>query len=229
MRTRASIVIQSKTTTILIDTGPDVRDQLNREDIRDITGVIYTHTHADHVNGIDDLRGYVKRVKTPLDVYGTRATIDDLYRRFDYQFVQKSPLYPAVLNVHQWVDDALHAPITIGDITFTPFIQKHGKLKSLGFRFGDTAYCTDVSEFPKAALDVLRGVNTWIVDAAGHNMEYNTAHLTLKRVYKYQESVGAKRVIMTHLSLGMDYKTLHDETPAIYEPAYDGMVVRVCS
>jgi phosphoribosyl 1,2-cyclic phosphate phosphodiesterase len=226
-RTRASLAVQSENATLLIDSGPDVRLQLNREGINKIDAVIYTHAHADHVSGIDDLRSYAKYNKTTLEAYGTQETLDELMIRFDYQFVQKSKLYPAVLKPRVFTKSQFGQVVRIGDIAVIPFAQQHHKITSLGFRFGDVAYSTDVSDFSDAALDVLKGIDTWIVDAAGYTMPKNIAHLTLEKLYMYQKTVQARRVIMTHLSPGMDYQTLMNETPDHFEPAYDGMVIDV--
>lgn len=224
-RSRASIVIQSDATTLLIDSTPDVRMQINGQGIEKIDALIYTHPHADHVNGIDDIRAYAKRRKDKFPIYTTAETMAELKERFPHQFTQLSPLYPVLFAPHVIAEAALCRSMNIGDIEFIPFPQIHGGLTSLGFRFGDVAYSTDLADLEDRSVEVLKGVDTWIVDAAGYKMPRNSAHFTLEKLYSYQERIVARRVIMTHLTPGMDYQTLMDETPDNFEPAYDGMEI----
>lgn len=223
-RSRSSVVVRSETTTILIDTGPDLREQANRVGINTIDAILYTHMHSDHIMGIDEIRALNKRlgfITTP--VYGTKETIDDIVGRFDYLFVQQHKIYPTVLEPNIIAPDKYTKPMTIGDIEFIPFIQDHGTCESLGFRFGSVAYSTDMVNMPPESFEVLKGVKTWIVDAAGYNMERNMVHARLQDVYRYNEIVGAEQVYLSHLPPGIDYKTLQSETPAGYDPAYDGL------
>lgn len=222
-RTRPGIAVQSAATTIIIDTGPDIRDQMNREDIRNLDAVLYTHAHGDHVCGIDDLRLFRLRNKKYVDIYGSRETLSELQMRFNYMFIEQAAIYPKVLNPHIIEPDHYGLTMKIGDIEFIPFEQDHGTCRSLGFRFGDAAYSTDFVRLEDKALDVLRGVKTWIADAAGYKMEKNIVHVTLPQLMDMNDQVGAERVILTHMSTAMDYQTLLKELPAGYEPAYDGL------
>ncbi len=177
MRTRASVVVRSATTTILIDTGPDLREQANRAGLGKIDAVLYTHMHSDHIMGIDEIRAQNKRlgfITTP--AYGTRETMDDIVKRFDYLFVQQHKIYPTVLEPKIITPDQYAKPMTIGDIEFTPFLQDHGTCESLGFRFGSVGYSTDMVNMPPESFEVLKGVRIWIVDAAGYHMERNLVH-----------------------------------------------------
>ncbi len=227
LRTRASIAVQSDTTTMVIDTGPDFRMQTVRENLTSLDAVFFTHMHADHIAGFDELRAYFKRTNKPIDVYGLAEHMDELVQRFQYQFEEVSPLYPVACVSHAFADKNFAKPHIIGDIKFTPFIQSHGFSKSIGFRFGDVAYSTDVVDLDEQAIEILRGVKTWIVDAAGYKMKRNRVHFTLEALYKMNERIGAMEVYMTHLSPAMDYQTLMNETPKNYKPAYDGLVVEV--
>lgn len=224
-RTRPSVAVQSANTTIIIDTGTDFREQLNRQDIRKVDAVLYTHAHSDHVGGIDDLRPFYKRTKQRIPVYGDKATLDELQERFDYQFVEKFQIYPQVLEAHVITQSQLCKPMTIGDISFIPYEQDHGTCKSLGFRFGDIAYSTDLVDLPPESLRALQGIKTWIADGAGYHMPINRVHYTLERLIEANKAVGAKQVYVTHLAPSMDYKKLAAELPSGFAPAYDGLQI----
>ena len=224
-RLRAAAAIRSADTTLVIDTGPDVREQVNRAGISSIDAVLYTHAHGDHVNGIDDLRALRVRTKKLIDIWGNDATIAELQDRFAYLFNDRmGGLYPQVLRPYIF---AFNAPMTIGDIEVTPFDQSHGTCRTVGFRIGDTAYSTDVIAFDSDAYAVLKGIKTWVVDAAGYKMPDNKVHMTLKNVYAANDIVGAEAIYLTHLTPGMDYRTMLDELPQGYKPAYDGLEIGI--
>lgn len=226
-RTRPSIAVQSDETTLIIDTGADFKEQVNRENITAFDAVLYTHAHADHIAGMDELRVVRNRSKRLVDIYGNRATIEEMRARFSYMFVEKAKIYPRVFNDNVIGDEQLGQPMAIGDIEFIPFKQNHGTMDSLGFRFGDAAYSTDMVDLDQQALETLKGIKTWVVDAAGYKMEQNQVHCTLRDLYALNEIVKAERVYITHLTPLMDYDTLLRETPDGYEPAYDGLKLDV--
>jgi phosphoribosyl 1,2-cyclic phosphate phosphodiesterase len=224
-RTRPAAAIRSATTTIIIDTGPELREQVNAAKIDRVDAVLFTHAHGDHVHGIDDLRPFRLRHKTVIDIWSNQATIDELEDRFAYMFVDRAGgLYPRVLKSNVFETGK---PLTIGDITLIPLDQDHGTCRTLGFRIGDTAYCTDVISFGAQALDILKGVKKWVVDAAGYNMPSSHVHMTLNDVFKANETIGAAQIYLTHLPPSMDYRTLLTELPPGYEPAYDGLVIDI--
>lgn len=224
-RMRPSVAVQSATTTLIIDTGPDFKEQANRQDIQQIDAVIYTHAHADHVSGIDELRAWSKHIKAPVDIYALEQTLDELKTRYDYHFHQLHPLYPAVLTPNQMGN--MGSQMVIGDIEFTPFEQDHGTCKSLGFRFGDVAYSTDLINLNDQSMEVLEGIKTWIIDGAGYKWPANPAHLSLEGVYALNQKIEAEHVYLTHMSRYMDYETLLKDLPQGYEPAYDGLQIKV--
>jgi phosphoribosyl 1,2-cyclic phosphate phosphodiesterase len=225
-RTRPSIAVQTDKTTIIVDTGNDFKEQMNREDIRHIDAVLYTHAHGDHTAGTDDLRVLRIRSKKFVDIYADKPTMDDLRLRFDYIFTEKAPVYPQIVEPHLIEPSQFGKPMTIGDITLVPFEQEHGTCKSLGYRFGNLAYSTDMVTLDDAAIDALRGIDTWIADAAAYKMEKNMVHITLKQLMDLNDNhVKAKKVWLTHLPPSMDYRTLLKELPPGYEPAFDGMVL----
>lgn len=223
-RSRCSIAVQTDSTTIIVDTGPDFREHMNRTDIKHINAVFYTHAHADHMNGMDDLRGYVFRQKHKLPVYGSSETLADLEGYFPYMFQGgKIALYPPLLDKNIISDQ----PFIVDDITATPLPMDHESCTATGYRFGNTAYCVDFVRLGDKAVDALKGIDTWIVDSAGYNQTDIKVHANLQTIFDLNARICAKRVILTSLSLSMDYQTLCNELPQGYEPAYDGMVVDV--
>ena len=225
IRTRPGIAIRSAKTTLIIDTGPDFKAQMNRENIKTLDAVLYTHAHGDHIMGIDDLRPIYKRKREAIHIYGDQATITELRTQFSYQFIEKATIYPKVLESNVIPASQFGKPMTIGNIEFIPFEQDHGTCMSLGFRFGDLAYSTDLVGLPAQSIETLQGIKTWIVDAAGYKMPINRVHYTLEKLYEANEIVGAKQVYLTHLSPAMDYRTLTEELPKGYAPAYDGLQI----
>lgn len=224
-RTRSSIAVQSNEKTIIIDTGPDFRNQLNRENIQDVDAALLTHMHGDHVNGIDELRVVRFRRDKLVDVYMNQETYDDVASRFPYVFKGGADikLYPPILKANIFKSNDFGVRNTISDINFTPFEQDHGTCVSIGYRFGNFAYSLDMLKLDDNAIKQLVGIDTWIVDAAGYKNEKNFAHASLQEVFELNEKIGAKRVILSSLSLSMDYQTLINELPDGYEPAYDGL------
>lgn len=223
-RTRSSIAVQSATTTLIVDTGPDFKEQINRENIQNVDAVLYTHHHADHVNGVEDLRGFVFRAQTQMPLYMNKLTHEELKVRFAYLFDGGGELYPPVVNGR--VFENYLKPHTIDDIEFTPFIMDHGTCESIGYLFENTAYCVDMVDLDDQAIETIKGVKNWVVDAAGYHMEQNKVHANLKKIYALNEQIGAQNVYLTSLTLGMDHQTLLSELPDGYKPAYDGLIIR---
>lgn len=225
-RTRASIALQDEKTTFIVDTGPDFRDQLNRENITHVDGIFYTHAHSDHIGGIDELRVFSKRTKSMIPLYGDQKTIDEIRYRFEYMFNDiDDGLYPAVCSTHAFHDHEYGQIKHFGTIPAIPFVQDHGFRESLGIRVGDLAYSTDMVNLNDAALETLKGVRVWIADAAGYKMPKNYVHATLEQIFKLNETIRAEQVYITHMAAFMDYKTLCDELPSGYAPAYDGLTL----
>lgn len=222
-RTRSSILVQSENTAILVDTGPDMREQFNRHDVKDLDYILYTHIHADHTHGIDELRTLRRRNQKIFPCYGTAETMATISTTFSYMFQEdKDGFYPPALTANRL---ELYRETTLGDVRFTAYGQDHGGVTSLGFRFGNVAYSTDMKRLDERAFEVLRGVKTWIVDACSYHSDTNPVHAGLNEVYAMNERIGAGRVVLTHLSSAMDYRTLTGELPPGYEPAHDGMVI----
>lgn len=216
-RLRASVLVEEGDTSVIIDTTPDMRQQMLNATVRKLDAVFYTHDHADHTHGIDDLRGFFHAARAKIPVYGDTHTLDVLRDRFRYVFVSQDG-YPAMARAA-----AITGPKTVGDITMTPFEQGHGGGISLGYRFGDMAYSTDLDRLPETAFEALKGVKVWVVDALRY--EPHPTHTHLAQTLEWIERVQPERAILTHMTWDMDYDTLVRQLPAGVEPGYDGMVI----
>nr|HPG89965.1 MBL fold metallo-hydrolase [Hyphomicrobium sp.] len=212
-------------TAVLVDTSPDFREQILRARIMALDGVVYTHDHADHTHGIDDLRMVAFAMKRRVDVYFDAATGRSLTERFAYCF--KTPehsAYQPILTGHM-IDGSL--PVEIkgagGAIVATPIPQIHGDIISYGYRVSNLAYCPDVSAIPDASLPLLEGLDVWVVDALRHTP--HDSHFSVKQALAWVEKLRPKRTILTHMTSELDYEQLKAKLPAGVEPAYDGMSI----
>ncbi len=212
-------------TVALIDTPPDIREQMLDAHIGAVDGVVYTHDHADHTHGIDDLRMFAYNMKRRVDVHFDAQTRASLMQRFGYCF--KTPAgsnYPPILNAF---DIAAPAVVTVngagGPIALQPIVQEHGDMTSLGFRLGDVAYSPDVSGLSAESADMLRGLDVWIVDALRYIP--HPAHFSVKQALGWIEELKPKRAILTHLHVDLDYAKLAAELPAHVVPAFDGLQI----
>jgi len=227
-RTRSALLVEriaeGGRSVVVIDTGPDFRVQMIREKIKHIDGVIYTHGHADHIHGIDDLRSFALTQHERIPVYADKSTLERLYQGFGYCF--RSPRgsnYPPILRAHE-ISPNNHFQITGqgGTISFMPLLQIHGSGHSLGFRIGNMAYCTDVNQFPPETLQQLYNLDMLIIDALQY--ERHPSHFSYQEALTLIKELQPKRVLLTHMHTALDYQTLLRETPEHVEPAYDGLV-----
>ena len=226
-RRRCSMLVERETdqgvTRVLIDTSPDMRDQLIDAGVGALDGVIYTHSHADHVHGVDDLRMVVFNMRERVNVWADQTTYDALLDRFGYVFIQpEGSSYPPILNLN-----LLNGPVRItglgGEITFTPFEVEHGRIDALGFRIKDLVYLPDVSAMNNAAWDVLSGANCWVLDAL--RREPHPTHSHLEQSLEWIEKSGVPNAVLTNMHIDLDYETVLAETPDHITPAYDGMII----
>lgn len=227
-RSRCCLLVQSSTTSLVIDTGPDFREQMTRVKLPTLEAVLYTHAHGDHISGMDELRLITYRRRSLTPVHASLETMRELERRFDYLFTGgKSGFYQPV--VKPCILENFGQVHRIGDIDFIPFEQDHASVISTGYRFGDVAYSTDFRALDDRAVSILKGVTSWIVDSTGYKDSAEEAarkpHASLETIYALNERVQARSVYLTSLSLAMDYKTLLAELPEGYAPAYDGLVL----
>jgi phosphoribosyl 1,2-cyclic phosphate phosphodiesterase len=222
-RRRVSILVERAGTSLLVDTSPDLRLQMLDAGIERLDAVLYTHAHADHCHGIDDLRWIVYAQGAPIDAYMDRQTRDALTRRFAYAFTSSADpksLYRALL-----ADRSIAGPFTVGEIDVVPFVQGHGRETSLGYRFGPVAYSTDVAELGETAFDVLAGIEVWIVDCLREAPHPTHAHFA--KTLEWIDRVRPRRAILTHMNHTVDYDALAARCPSGVEPGYDGMVIDI--
>ena len=219
-RRRCSILVEQAGTRLLIDTSPDLREQMLANNIDDIDAVVWTHDHADQTHSIDDLRVFAMHKRKKVDVYGDRPTLDALIAKFNYCFVDQRG-YNAILKSHE----IGLRPFSIGPVEIQPIDQDHGTMRSLGLRFGPVAYSNDVVHLDDAAFEALAGVKVWIVDALRYKPHPTHSHL--ERTLGWIERVKPQRAILTNMHVDLDYRTLLNELPPGVEPAFDGMVIEV--
>jgi len=210
-------------TRVLVDTSPDLREQMLDARVDWIDGVVYTHSHADHLHGIDDLRAFVLNKKQRVRVFMDADTAERVREGFDYCFrTPKSSMYQPILDEHRIT---AYEPFVVdgagGDIHIAPFRQIHGGISSLGLRFGDLAYSTDLNDIPDDSLPYLDGLEVWI--AAALRRSAHPSHLSVGGVVEWAERFKPKRTILTHMHADLDYQSLVDELPDGIEPGYDGM------
>lgn len=227
-RTRAAFLIEQfgpdGVTTVVIDTGPDFRMQMIAAGVANIDAVLYTHPHADHIHGIDDIRGFVLQNHQQVPIWADAATMERIREGFGYCL--KTPagsMYPPIVTEN--LIEPMDTPVTIdgrgGAITFQPLLQIHGSIHSLGFRIGDVAYCSDVSDFPDETVLRLAALDMLIIDTLQYR--YHASHLSLGQSLEWIERLQPARAILTHMHVPLDYDTVQKETPAHVEPAYDGL------
>lgn len=219
-RTRVSILVEQGPTRLLVDTPPDLREQLLAARVDRVDAVLFTHGHADHLHGIDDLRAVNLVRGAKLDAYADATTMKTIQERFDYVF---EPIKGDFFYKPTLVPNVIDGPFEIGGIRIQSFVQDHGFSKSLGYRFGRIAYSTDVVTLDEQAFEILAGVELWIVDA--FRLKPHATHTHLARTLEWIERVKPKRAVLTHMSPAMDYHRVKAMVPAHVEPAYDGMVI----
>jgi phosphoribosyl 1,2-cyclic phosphate phosphodiesterase len=228
-RRRCAVLVEkesaSGTTRVLVDTPPDLREQLLDVGVGWIDGVLFTHDHADHTHGIDDLRMIAYNGHRRVETYFDQKTGDQLRARFTYCFeTLPGSEYPPILNSHELrpgVVAKIEGPG--GVIEALPFRQLHGSGETLGFRFGDIAYSPDVSDLPDETLKSLRDLDVWIVDALRYTT--HSSHFSVDQALSWIECVQPKHAVLTHMHVDLDYEQLKAKLPADVEPAYDGMVL----
>lgn len=223
-RTRASIVVESEGRRLLVDTSPDLRGQLLTCGIPCVDVILYTHSHADHITGLDDVRIINRIVGRPLEAFGSRETLVELERRFDYAFRPWQPpgfFRPVLTTCAVAAGDT----VPMAGLTAQLFSQDHGFTRSLGVRIGGFAYSTDVVALDETALDGLAGVHTWLVDC--FQRAPHSTHADLELVKRWVERVSPTRTVLTHMGTDMDWDWLKANLPEGMEAAYDGQILEV--
>lgn len=220
-RRRASVLVETGSTVILIDTSPDLREQLLDAGVERLDAVLMTHAHADHLHGIDDLRAVNRVMQRPIPLYADAPTIAEINRRFDYVFepVEKPDrFYKPTLVPHE-----IAAPFAIGGVPIVPFAQDHGFGTTLGFRIGMMGYSTDVTELDGAAFAALAGIELWVVDCLRRAPHPTHSHLA--KTLAWIARLHPRRAVLTHMDQSLDYSELSAELPAGVEPGQDGLVI----
>ncbi len=228
-RRRCSLLVERMTaqgtTRVLIDTSPDLREQLLDAGIGTLDAVVYTHSHADHMHGIDDLRQIVFNMRGRLPVHADAPTQEALMSRFGYAFIQPpgSP-YPPILDLHA-IDGEVAVSGAGGTVRLLPFVADHGPSTALGFRIGGLAYLPDAVGLDEAALAALRGLEVFIVDALRRKPHPTHAHLAM--TLDWIARLAPRRAVLTNMHIDLDHTAVDAETPAHVTPAHDGMVIEL--
>jgi len=225
-RTRASIVIESEAgARLLVDTGPDMRAQLLACRVTGVDAVLYTHAHADHITGLDDVRILNRIARRPLDAFGTKATLDELGHRFGYAFRPWQPpgFFRPVMVAREVTAGQT---VSIAGMQVQLIDQDHGFSHSLGLRIAAFGYSTDVANLDDTALDALHGVDIWVVGCFLRH-EVHKTHANLKQVLDWAKRLQPRRTVLTHMGTDMDWAWLRSNLPTGVEPGYDGMQIEL--
>jgi len=228
-RRRCSLLVEKfgkgGSTTVLVDTSPDLREQLLTTRVTTLDAVLFTHEHADHTHGIDELRAFYLRQRHLVPIWADEKTANLLVSRFGYCFVSAPGSdYPPILRLNRITAGA---PIDVagkgGVIEALPFIVHHGNIDALGFRIGNVAYTPDVNGIPETSFGALGGLDLWVVDAL--RPVPHPSHFSLPETLAWIERLKPKRAVLTNMHIDLDFATLKRELPPYIEPAYDGMIL----
>ncbi|MBI3676180.1 MAG: MBL fold metallo-hydrolase [Proteobacteria bacterium] len=230
-RRRCSILVRRKSlggeTAVLVDTSPDMREQLLDARCGRLDAVLITHNHADQTHGLDDIRSVAYAARARIPLYSDRKTLDGLHDRFGYIFTTPPDSeYPPIMTSHEIAPGrAFEIKGAGGVITVLPFWQEHGRFGSLGFRFGPIAYSSDVNELSDESFKMLEGIECWIVDALRHAPHPTHAHVGL--ALDWIDRIKPRHAVLTNLHIDLDYEKLRLELPDGVEPAFDGMKIEL--
>lgn len=222
-RTRCSLAVKLDSgALLLLDTGPDLRFQALREGIARVDGVLYTHFHADHLNGIDDLRSFCQLQRQAIPVYGNAVTLNGIVSRFDYAFPAAEQRHwdKPVLSAH-----AVAAAFEAGGVLVEPVPVMHGKYEILGYRIDKMAYLTDVSDIPDASLEKLRNLDVLFLDCLRYR--FHPTHFNLEQALAWAEKIGARETHLIHMTHEMEYAELAARLPPGVKVGYDGLRLRI--
>ncbi len=230
-RQRSSLLIEqfgpNGKTAIVVDTGPDFRSQMIAAEIDWADAVLYTHAHADHIHGIDDLRSFVINRRQRVTIWTDSPTSKRLHEGFGYCFETPSgSQYPPILDERRITPgEAFTVTGDGGAIEIMPFEQVHGSIVSLGFRIGNFAYSSDVSDFDNRALPHLQDLDVWVVDALQYRE--HPSHLSIDQSLDWIKKLSPARAFLTHMHTPLDYDTVMADTPENVEPSYDGLQIEL--
>lgn len=224
-RRRASILVEEGGTTILVDTSPDCRQQLLDAGVDRLDAIIFTHAHADHMHGIDDLRWINVAMGAMIPAHADPLTLEQINNRFGYAFApldtaKGSHFYKPCLD-----PIPIDGPFRVGSLEIQPFRQDHGFSETTGLRIGRFAYSTDLMRLNEPAFEVLAGIDAWVIGCFGRQPHPTHAHVDL--ALDWIRHVGPERAWITHMGPDLDYRELCDELPEYVRPAYDGLMIDV--
>lgn len=222
-RRRVSLLVEHDDVAIVIDTSPDFREQILSKNIQWLDAVLYTHDHADHTHGIDDLRQIFHLMGSPVQCYASPATWAVLVPRFDYVFAGTA-FYPATA-----VANPMPPVLTVGGLTITAFVQNHGNIDTLGYRIEAggkaVAYSTDIKQLPPSSEVAVEGLDLWVVDAL--RRKPHPTHSHLDQTLDWIARAKPKRAVLTHMDNSLDYAALARSLPSGVEPGYDGLTINL--
>ncbi len=231
-RQRCSILVtktdaRGNQTIVIIDTSPDLRNQLNSNHVARLDGVLYTHPHADHIHGIDDLRAVAISMGERVNVWADEATSKMLLKRFTYCFeTPNGSDYPPILDLNEIIaGQEVEVSGPGGSITFMPFRVHHGRIDSLGFRVADVAYTPDLNGIPDESLALLQGLDMWIVDALRRSQ--HPSHWSLSETLSWLEKINPKQALITNMHVDLDYDFVDKNTPENITPCHDGLTFTI--
>lgn len=221
IRSRSGILLKINGFTLLIDASSDIREQLLRENSPIINAFFITHSHSDHVSGIDDLRyNFFLKDKQATKTFINEHAMDEIINHFSYAFVTKNPRYPSFLEAEVFKDEKF---LLENGCELKPLKLIHGEIYSHGLRIDNFAYLPDFNDIPNETIKNLYGLDLIIVDCLGHNK--HTTHMHVEGAIKYFNDLKPKKMILTHLGPTLDYENIKNELPDGIEPAYDGMKI----
>ncbi len=224
-RLRSSILIKSKNTTILVDATPDLRQQLLNANVTNLDGVLITHCHADHINGIDDFRFLNVLMKKDINLYARKEVIKEICQRFSYVFEKLSPKANGFYYKPCLIPNEIDGYFKIKNVKILGFQQNHGFIESTGFRINNIAYSPDVLEISEKVFKKLKNLDLWIVDCL--RFKPHKSHVHFEKVMKWIEILKPKRAVLTHMNYDVDYDYISSLLPKNCEPAYDGLKIKV--
>jgi phosphoribosyl 1,2-cyclic phosphate phosphodiesterase len=226
-RTRHAAILEQGDRRLLIDTPPELRLQLVRAGIGDVDAVWYTHYHADHTHGVDDIRVFSVRRRTPLKVYGERDCIEQLSRKFSYVFDPRmKPIEGTTKPEADLCELTAYQPVEVAGFDMLPLPVPHGHVDVFGFRVGDLGYVTDAKRLPERTRDALSGVKVLVLNALWYGNPHPT-HFTVEEAVEVAREIGAERTYLTHLSHKVGHRELMQRLPAGILPAHDGLVIDI--